>query len=39
MNDLIKAASVWVAEQIRLKNRDYNKRKTNLDENAELKEI
>ena len=37
-NDLIKAASVWVAEQIGLKKRDYRE-KTNLDGNAELKEI
>ena len=37
-NDLIKAASVWVAEQIGLKKRDYRE-KTNLDRNAELKEI
>ena len=37
-NDLIKAAGVWVAEQIGLKKRDY-KEKTNLDRNAELKKI
>ena len=37
-NGLIKAASVWVAEQIGLKKRDYRE-KTNLDGNAELKEI
>ena len=37
-NDLIKAASVWVAEQIGLKKTDYRK-KINLDGNAELKEI
>ena len=37
-NDLIKAASVWVAEQIGLKKRDYRE-KTNLCGNAELKEI
>ena len=37
-NDLIKAASVWVAEQIGLKKRDYRE-KMNLDGNAELKEI
>ena len=36
-NDLIKAASVWVAEQIGLKKRDCRK-KTNLDGNAELNE-
>ena len=36
-NDLIKAASVWVAEQIGLKKRD-SREKTNLDGNAELKE-
>ena len=36
-NDLIKAASVWVAEQIGLKKRDYRE-KANLDGNAELKE-
>ena len=36
-NDLIKAASLWVAEQIGLKKRDYRE-KTNLDGNAELKE-
>ena len=36
--DLIKAASVWVAEQIRLKKRNYRE-KTNLDGKAELKEI
>ena len=34
-NDLIKVASVWVAEQIGLKKRE----KTNLVGNAELKEI
>ena len=38
MNDLMKAASVWVVEQIRLNKRDYRE-KTSLDENAELKEI
>ena len=38
MNDLIKATRVWVAEQIGLKKRHYRE-KTNLDENAELKEI
>ena len=38
MNDLIKAASVWVAEQIVLKKSDFRE-KTNLDGNAELKEI
>ena len=37
-NDLIKAAIVWVAEQIELKQRDYRE-KTNLDGNTELKEI
>ena len=37
-NDFIKAASMWVAEQIGLKKRDYRK-KRNLDGNAELKEI
>ena len=37
-NDLIKAASVWVAEQIGLKKRDYRE-KTNVDGNAELREI
>ena len=37
-NVLIKAASVWVAEQIGLKKKDYRK-KTNLDGNAELKGI
>ena len=37
-NDLIKAASVWIAEQIELKKRDYRE-KTKLDGNAELKEI
>ena len=37
-NDLTKAASLWVAEQIGLKKRDYRE-KTNLDGNAELKEI
>ena len=37
-NDLIKAASVWVAEQIGLKKETVGK-KTNLDGNAELKEI
>ena len=36
--DLLKAASVWVAEQIGLKKRDYREKK-NLDGNAELKEI
>ena len=35
---LIKAASMWVAEQIGLKKRDYRK-KRNLDGKAELKEI
>ena len=38
MNDLIKAASVWAAEQIGSKKRDYSE-KTNLNGNAELKEI
>ena len=33
-NDLIKAVSVWLAEQIGLKKRDYRE-KTNLDGNAE----
>ena len=37
-NDLIKAASVWVAEQIGLKKRDYRE-KANLDGNVKLKEI
>ena len=37
-NDLIKTASVWVAEQIALKKRDYRE-KTNPDGNAVLKEI
>ena len=37
-NNLIKAASVWVAEQIGLKKRDYRE-KINLDGNAELKEM
>ena len=37
-NDLTKAASLWVAEQIGLKKRDYRE-KTNLCGNAELKEI
>ena len=37
-NDLIKAASAWVAEQIRLKKRDYIE-KMNLDGKAELKDI
>ena len=37
-NDLIKVASVWVAEQTGLKKRDYRE-KTNLVGNAELKEI
>ena len=37
-NDLIKAASVWVAEQIGLKKRDYREKK-NLDRNEELKNI
>ena len=37
-NDLIKAASMWVAEQIGLKRRDYREN-TNLDGNAELKNI
>ena len=37
-NDLIKATSVWVAEQIVLKKRDYRE-KTNLDANAELNEM
>ena len=37
-NDLIKAASVWAAEQKGLKKRD-DREKTNLDGNAELKEI
>ena len=38
INELIKAASVWVAEKIGLKKRGYRE-KTNLDRNAELKEI
>ena len=38
MNDLIKATSAWVAEQIRLKKRDYIE-KMNLDGKAELKDI
>ena len=37
-NDLIKATSVWVAEQIGLKKRDYRE-KANLDANAQLKEM
>ena len=37
-NDLIKAANVWAAEQIGLKNGTIGK-KTTLDGNAELKEI
>ena len=37
-NDLIKVASVWVAEQIGLKKRDYRE-KTKRDRNVELKEI
>ena len=37
-NELIKAASVSVAEKIGLKKRGYRE-KTNLDGNAELKEI
>ena len=37
-NDLIKAARVWVAEQIGLKKKDY-KKKTSLDGDAELKDI
>ena len=37
-NDLIKAAIVWVAEQIGLKKR-YYREKTNLDEKAKLREI
>ena len=37
-NDLIKAASGWVAEQIGSKKRDHRK-KTNLDGNADLKEM
>ena len=37
-NDLIEAASVWVAEQIRLKKNDYRE-KTDLDGNAELKKM
>ena len=37
-NDLIKTSTVWVAEQIGMKKRDYRE-KTNLDGNAELKEI
>ena len=37
-NDLIKAASVWVAEQIELKKRDYREKK-NLDGKTELKKI
>ena len=38
MNDLIKAASVWVAEEIVLKKSDFRE-KTNLDGKAEPKEI
>ena len=38
MNDLIKATSAWVAEQIRLKKRGYIE-KMNLDGKAELKDI
>ena len=38
MNDLIKATSAWIAEQIRLKKRDYIE-KMNLDGKAELKDI
>ena len=38
MNDLIKATSAWVEEQIRLKKRDYIE-KMNLDGKAELKDI
>ena len=38
MNDLIKATSAWVAEQIRWKKRDYIE-KMNLDGKAELKDI
>ena len=38
INELIKAASVWVAEKIGLKKRGYRE-KTKLDGNAELKEI
>ena len=37
-NDLIEAASAWVAGQIGLKKLEYRE-KTNLDGNAELKEI
>ena len=37
-NDLIKAASVWVAEQIELKKRDYREKKK-LDGKTELKKI
>ena len=37
-NDLIKATSVWVAEQIGLKKREYRE-KANLDANAQLKEM
>ena len=37
-NDLIEAASAWVAEQIRLKKSDYRE-KANLDGNAELKKM
>ena len=37
-NDLIKAASVWVAEQIELKKRNYREKK-NLDGKTELKKI
>ena len=37
-NDLIKAVSVWVAEQIALNKRDYME-KVNLDGNTELKGI
>ena len=36
--DLIKAAIMWVAEHIGLKERDYRE-KTNLGGNAELKEM
>ena len=38
INELIQAASVWVAEKIGLKKRGYRE-KTKLDGNAELKEI
>ena len=38
-NDLIKAESVWVAEQIGLKKRDHSEKKRNLEGNAEWKQI